>query len=92
MTNALDEVYNGDPYVTQDTLDELETNAAEVENGLEQAPTKQPTSSPETESSTEDKNFIQGVGEEFSKTKPSLPHYVGAAGAGVIDFGIGLKI
>jgi len=37
--------------------------------------------------------LIKGVGEEFSRSEGGLkniPNYIGAAGAGVIDFGIGL--
>jgi hypothetical protein len=91
MADPMDEMFNGTPKVNDDAKEEYDYLYEDpLPIGEEQAPSNNTETSPTTNSSKEDKSFIQGVGEEFSKTKPSAPSYVGAAGAGVIDFGIGL--
>jgi len=54
MTDPLNEVYNGDPYLKKDTLDQYEQDLSNYEGTQEQAPSEETSKSQQTESSTGD--------------------------------------
>ena len=54
MTDPLNEVYNGDPYLKKDTLDQFEQDLSNYEGTQEQAPSEETSKPQQTESSTGD--------------------------------------
>ncbi len=54
MTDPLNEVYHGDPYLKKDTLDQFEQDLSNYEGTQEQAPSEETSKPQQTESSTGD--------------------------------------
>ena len=92
MSDPIDEMFNGPLNLNEESKEDYDFlyRKPDLPEEGEQAPTNTNETSQEQESSTEEQSENQGIGKTFAETKPSVPNYLASAGAGVVDFGIGL--